>query len=276
VNFTVTFLEPVDQSARFVITGETRLPRDGNIAIPLLKLLNAERISGGAAVEVLGAGEIKDVKTLGFENADASDSANSSESPVAFARARFAYAPATPTSRARLTLNVARYDQQAVLLANIEEARYRVLLSKEGKTLVQARYAVATTSANFVKITLPRRATLWSAALAASPFDPVRLRRQPAPPAREIQSRRRLSRRSARIRRRNRLPHPGPTWNDKGRARIALPALDLPVSRTGLQVYYPPLFRSAPSPASSTAKPTPIPSRPCSALPVNSRARTLR
>src|SRR5262249_48776043 len=56
---TVTFLEPVDQSARFVITGETRLPRDGQIAIPLLKLLNAERISGGAAAEVLGAGEIK-------------------------------------------------------------------------------------------------------------------------------------------------------------------------------------------------------------------------
>ena len=36
---------------------------------------------------------------------------------------------------------------------------------------------------------------------------------------------------------------PGPNWSDKGRLKIALPALDLPISRTGLQVYYPPQFR---------------------------------
>ena len=41
---------------------------------------------------------------------------------------------------------------------------------------------------------------------------------------------------------------PGSAWNDKGKARIALPALDLPVSRTGLQVYYPPLFRLSSEP----------------------------
>src|SRR6266850_6922340 len=56
----VTFLEPVEQQARFVITGETRTSREGQIDIPLLRLLNAERETGGVAVEVLGAGEIKD------------------------------------------------------------------------------------------------------------------------------------------------------------------------------------------------------------------------
>ena len=69
----VTFLEPVEQTTRFVITGETRSPRDGEIAIPLLCLLNAERETGGVAVEVLGAGEIKDLKTKGLESADATD-----------------------------------------------------------------------------------------------------------------------------------------------------------------------------------------------------------
>ena len=53
---TVMFLEPIEQSARFVITGECRLPRDGQSAIPLVKLLNAERISGGAAVVHAGPG----------------------------------------------------------------------------------------------------------------------------------------------------------------------------------------------------------------------------
>jgi hypothetical protein len=61
----VTFLEPVEHSARFVITGESRLPRDGIIDIPLLRLENTERDEGGVAVEVLGAGEIKGTENPG-------------------------------------------------------------------------------------------------------------------------------------------------------------------------------------------------------------------
>src|SRR5215469_14145701 len=70
---TVTFLEPVEQSSKFIVNGETRLPRDGEMTVPMLRLQNAERESGGVAVEVLGAGEIKQVKTKGLEEADASD-----------------------------------------------------------------------------------------------------------------------------------------------------------------------------------------------------------
>src|SRR5215475_2024258 len=169
---TVTFLEPVDQSARFVITGETRLPRDGNVEIPLLKLLNAERISGGAAVEVVGAGEIKDVKTQGFENADASDLGELVANRQSPSLAAFRLRAGDANQPRALTLNVARYDQQAVLLANVEEARYRVLLSKEGKTLVQARYAVRNNQRNFVKVALPSGAALWSASLSGQPVRP--------------------------------------------------------------------------------------------------------
>src|SRR5882762_3822697 len=45
----VTFLEPVEQNARFVVTGETRSPREGQIEVPLLRLLNVERETGGVA-----------------------------------------------------------------------------------------------------------------------------------------------------------------------------------------------------------------------------------
>jgi len=241
---TVTFLEPVDQSARFVITGETRLPRDGQIAIPLLKLLNTERISGGAAVEVLGAGEIKDVKTQGFENADASDLGELVANRQSPSLAAFRLRAGDADQPRALTINVARYDQQAVLLANIEEARYRVLLSKEGKTLVQARYAVRNNQRNFVKIALPAGATLWSAALSGQPVRPGQ-----APDGSLLLP---LEKSKAGGSTADDPPEfaveivyltPGTSWTDKAKARIALPALDLPVSRTGLQVYYPPLFR---------------------------------
>ena len=168
----VTFLEPVEHSARFVINGEARLPKDGIIDIPLLRLLNTERDTGGVAVEILGAGEIKDQKAQGLEEADATDlgeTVANRQSPalVAF-RARSGEAGATRS----LSVNVARYDQQAVLMANIEEARYQVLMSADGKELVQARYAVRNNQRNFVKVTLPAGAVVWSVSLAGRPVRP--------------------------------------------------------------------------------------------------------
>jgi hypothetical protein len=241
----VTFLEPVEHSARFVITGETRLPRDGIIDIPLLRLLNTERDTGGVAVEILGAGEIKDQKAQGLEDADATDlgamvANRQSPALVAF-RARSGQAGATRS----LSVNVARYDQQAVLMANIEEARYQVLMSADGKELVQARYAVRNNQRNFVKITLPAGATVWSVSLAGRPIRPgqspdgslllplEKSRGGDEAPAFAVEILY-LTKATA--------------WNDKGREKIMLPALDLPISRTGLLLYYPPLFKVSAEP----------------------------
>jgi len=237
---TVSFLEPVEQNARFVITGETRCPREGAMDIPLLRLLNAERETGGVAVEVLGAGEIKDLKSEGLEVADATDLGElvaSRQSPM-LAALRFRAADAKLARS--LNVNVARYTPQAVLMANVSEARYQVLLSSEGKTLVQARYAVRNNQRNFLKITLPPGATIWSASLAGKPvrpgqdsdgglllpLDKARSGEEAPEFAVEIVY---LSR--------------GTPWNDKGQFKLALPALDLPVSRTGLLLYHPPLFK---------------------------------
>jgi hypothetical protein len=236
----VSFLEPLEHSARFVISGEARLPRDGVIDIPILRLLNTERETGGVAVEILGAGEIKDQKAQGLEDADATDlgpmiANRQSPALVAF-RTRPGEAGATRT----LSVNVARYDQQAVLITNIEEARYQVLLSADGKELVQARYAVRNNQRNFVKLALPAGATVWSASLAGKPVRPgqapdgsllLPLEKsgggEDAPTfAVEIVY----------------LTKTG-TWQEKGHQRVTLPALDLPISRTGILLYYPPAFK---------------------------------
>jgi hypothetical protein len=241
----VTFLEPVEQSTQFVINGETKTARDGRIEISLLRLLNTERDTGGVAVEVLGAGEIKDLKTQGLENADATElgtyvAARQSPSMVAF---RFR----TSESKAsrQLSVDIARYEQQAVLMANVEEARYRVLLSKEGKMLVQAQYAIRNNSRSFLKITLPAGATIWSASLGGQPVRPgqspdgslllplEKTRAGEEAPAFVLEIFY-LVRETA--------------WTDKGKATLALPALDLPVSRTGLLLYHPPLFKLAAEP----------------------------
>ena len=70
---TVKLLEPADHNVRFVVSCETRLPRDGQITVPIFAVENNLRQTGGVAVEVLGAGEIKDAKGQGLEEADSSD-----------------------------------------------------------------------------------------------------------------------------------------------------------------------------------------------------------
>jgi hypothetical protein len=241
----ITFLEPVEHSARFVINGEARLPRDGIIDIPLLRLLHTERDSGGVAVEILGAGEIKDQKAQGLEDADASDLGEmiaSRQSPALAAfRARAGEAGATRT----LSVNVARYDQQAVLMANIEEARYDILMSADGKELVQARYAVRNNQRNFVKISLPPGASVWSASLGGRPARPgqspdgslllplEKSRGGEDAPAFLVELM---------------YVTKAPAWQDKGKQTVTLPALDLPISRTGVLFYYPPMFRVSAAP----------------------------
>ncbi|MGA8342927.1 MAG: hypothetical protein WB781_13405, partial [Candidatus Sulfotelmatobacter sp.] len=241
----VTFLEPVEHRARFVINGETRLPRDGIIDIPLLRLLNTERDTGGVAVEILGAGEIKDQKAQGLEDADATDLGEMVANRQSPALVAFRARSGETGAMRSLSVNVARYDQQAVLMANIEEARYQVLMSADGKELVQARYAVRNNQRNFVKVTLPAGATVWSVTLAGRPVRPGQ-----SPdgslllPLEKSRGGDDASAFAVEILYLTKAP----AWSEKGREKVTLPALDLPISRTGLLLYYPPQFRVSAEP----------------------------
>ncbi|HEY6388922.1 MAG TPA: hypothetical protein VIX91_24865 [Candidatus Acidoferrum sp.] len=278
----VTFLEPVEQNAKFIVSGETRSPRDGQIEIPLLRLLNAERDTGGVAVEVLGAGEIKEFKAEGLENADATDLGDIVSSRQSTSLSAFRYRAGDAKTARSLTVNVVRYTPQAVLMANVAEARYNVLITNEGKLLVQARYAVRNNQRNFLKITLPQGATLWSASLAGKPVRPgqspdgsVLL---PLEKAHAGEDSSEFAVEIVYISR-------GTAWNDKGQFKLALPALDLPISRTGLLVFHPPLFKvtseagsfrtetyADPTSAALNPPPPPPPPPPASASLVSPRA----
>ena len=239
---TVTFLDPAEKSAQFAISGEIRLPREGAVEVPLLDLLDAEHVSGGVGVDVIGAGELKDIKPIGLESVDPTvDSAEigrliSSRQSPSLAAFRLA---AAPNGARSLKVTVARYDQQAVLTANIEEARYNVLLSADGKDLVQARYAVRNNQRTFIKIAVPADATLWSASVSGAAVQPGKapdgalllpLAKAPAgedaPPfAVELVY----------------LTHSA-AFADHGRTSLTLPSADLPISHAGLSLYYPQSF----------------------------------
>jgi hypothetical protein len=242
---TVMFLEPVANDASVVINAETRTPRDGAVNVPLIRLPLAEREGGGVAVDVVGPGEISDRHPRGIEPADASDLGDivaGRESPSMVA---FQYKPLPGTAPRALTLAVSRYSPQAVLVANVEEARYDALVGEDGKTLVRARYAVRNNQRSFLAVALPAQSVLWSASLAGRPVRPglsaggglllplQKGRSGEEAPAFVVEFVY-LQRATA--------------WSDRGETRLELPAVDLPVARTGLTLHYSPRFRVEPRP----------------------------
>jgi hypothetical protein len=241
----VVFLEPVSTQTTLSVSAEMPVSREGNIAVPLVRVTGAERETGGVAVEVLGAGEIADRQPRGLDPADPSDFGDGLASRATPSMIAFRYRPQDGGAARSLAVNVLRYTPQAVLIANVEEARYDVLVGEEGKILVRARYAVRNNQRAFLAMKLPEGATLWSAAVASRPLRPgaapdggllvplVKGRSGEDTPSFVVEVT---------------YVHRVDAWKEDGRATLVLPALDLPVSRTGLVLHYSPRFRVKPQP----------------------------
>jgi hypothetical protein len=236
----VRLLDPTSTEASFVVTGETRAPREGAVVVPLVRMPSAERETGGVAVDVVGAGEISGRQARGLEPADPSelgDPVTGRESPSMIA---FRMRPLTGAEPRALSVTVVRYTPQAVLIANVEEARYRALAAEDGRLLVEARYAVRNNQRSFLKVSLPPGASLWTAQVAGRPIRPG------------------VAEGSAVLLplEKGRAGEEAPTfvlqliylqrtsdWAGKGIAALQLPALDLPISRSGLTVHYSPRYK---------------------------------
>jgi hypothetical protein len=240
----VAFLEPVARTTAFTVTAELRASKETQVTVPLLRLADAERETGGVAVEVLGAGEILDRRPQALEPADPSDLGEvvaGRESPSLLA---FKFKPLTGREPRALTVQVSRYASQAVLVANVDEARYHALLAEDGKTLVRARYAVRNNRRSFLTVALPQDATLWSASVAGRAVRPGRSSEGALlVPLLKERSRDDMPTFVVEIVYVARVA----PLSEKGGAQIALPALDLPVSRTGVVLHHPPRFRVTPA-----------------------------
>ena len=242
---TVTFLEPVTAQTSFGVSGEARVPRDGSVAVPLVRLTGAERETGGVAVDVLGAGEIGDRQVRGLDPADPSElgePVSGRESPSIVA---FRFRPQDGRSARSLALSVARYTPQAVLIANVEEARYDALAGEEGKTLVRARYAVRNNQRAFLDVRLPDDAALWSASVASRPIRPGV---SPAGSLLLPLEKGRTGEETPAFVVELMYVQRGAAWSDSGRTVLSFPAIDLPISRTGVALHYSPRFTVKPEP----------------------------
>lgn len=244
----VSFIEDVASSARFTLNGELRLARSGELDVPLIRLPLAERETGGVGIEVLGAGEIKDRRASGLEEAEAGELGQLISSRPSPSLLAFRLLPGDGHFPRSLSLTVARYTPHAVLAANIEEAEYDALISSDGKMLVQSRFAVRNNQRNFLKLSLPSTAVLWSASVAGRPIRPGRT--ADGSLLLPLEKSRSGDEAPAFVVEISYLDR-APALIDKGRTRVSLASVDLPISKSRLLVHHPPLFRLAPVPGLS-------------------------
>jgi hypothetical protein len=247
----VTFLEPLDGGSRVLVNGEARTEREGLVAVPLLRLVQAERETGGVAVEVLGAGEIKDRQARGLDAADPTDLGDMVAGRDAPSLTAFRFRPQDGKAPRSLAVQISRYTPEAVVVTNIEEARYQILASDEGRSLVRARYAVRNNQRSFLTLSLPVGATLWSASVSGRAIRPGRS----AEGALLLPLEKGRAGEEAPV-----FPvelvylEKGSAWEKEGHTRLALPALDLQVSRTGLELHHSPRYRVTAEPGAFRAE----------------------
>jgi hypothetical protein len=235
----VRLLEPSAGDVSLTVHGELRAPREGAIAIPLVRLASAERETGGVVVDVAGAGEIRDRRPRGLDPADPSEFADVVAGRESPSMAAFRFRPLSGGDARALSVDLVRFTPESVLVANVEAARYRAVASEDGRLLVEARYRVRNNQRSFLKFTLPPASTIWSAAVGGRPVKPgvagadsVLLPLQKGRAGEEAPAF------VVELLYFQRVEN----WAQKGIAHVTLPALDLPVSRTGVTFHHSPRF----------------------------------
>ena len=243
---TISLLDRIDRQTAVVVSGEFRPPAAGRIDVPLLHLVDAERETGAVAVEVLGAGEVTKHEARGLDPTDPGDLGDLLTGRLSPAIVAFRYRGDRPDAERALALTLTRYAPQEVLLAAVDEARYRALVSEDGKALVEGRLAVRNNQRSFLALTLPSGATLWSVAVDGRP---VRPGTGPKGSVLVPLPKRRAGADTARVIVGLMYADKAAAWGPSGDWRLTLPAIDLPVQQMGLTVKHSPRYRLTPTPS---------------------------
>jgi hypothetical protein len=243
---TITLLDRVDRRVAVIVSGEFRPAASGRIEVPLLHLVDAERETGAVAVEVLGAGEVSKHEARGLDPTDPGDLGDLLSGRLSPAIVAFRYRGDRPDAERGLALTLTRYAPQEVLLAAVDEARYRALVSEDGKALIEGRLAVRNNQRSFLALTLPAGATLWSVAVDGRP---VRPGTGPKGSVLVPLPKRRAGSEAARVVVGLMYADTAAAWGPSGEWRLTLPAIDMPVQQMGLTVKHSPRYRLTPLPS---------------------------
>ncbi|OGX40723.1 MAG: hypothetical protein A3C53_03900 [Omnitrophica WOR_2 bacterium RIFCSPHIGHO2_02_FULL_68_15] len=169
---TVTLATPLkDVTYRLIVEAEaTRDTKASSFSVPALQLLGVKQERGYLAVGRTGNIEVSPESSTGVTRIDVR------ELPEAFASVsatpavlgfRYQQHPYT------MVLSVIRHQDHPVLSAIVEHAHLATVFSRQGEAISRAAYIVKANKQQFLQVTLPEQATLWSCIVAGESVKPV-------------------------------------------------------------------------------------------------------
>jgi hypothetical protein len=234
----LTPIMPVPRAHQFLISMEKSLSGTTKVEAPFLSFMNAQRETGEVLVEAAGAMELTAGESGGLKRIDLKE-----VNPYLRALSRFPLQAAFRFHRQAnetpaLALDWVRFPDSTVLAAVAEHAVVTTMVTTEGRSLTEVKLTVKNQAQPFLKVDLPKDASILSVDVAGEKVKPV----QGADGARVP------------LLRTNFRPtdayevsfvflHSGAPFAKKGGSELALPSMDIPISVLEWEVYLPEQYK---------------------------------
>lgn len=228
----LTVAEPTRRSHEFLVVLE-RSSQERKVDAPLLSFADAQRETGEALVEGIGAMELT-TKEAGVRRLDVREA-----SPVFRSLAQYPLQAAfryhrRPGEKPGLSIEWNQFPDTPVLSAIAERATVTTLLNVEGKSLTELTLRIRNQSQPFLKVELPQGASLLSAEVAGEKVKPVQ-----GPDGSRVPLLRAGFRPSGAYTVSFVILSSGPSFGKNGVYDLTLPRLDVPVSLLNWEVFLP-------------------------------------
>ncbi len=152
------------------ITSEQRLP-EGDVAVPLLEPIGVERRKGWVGIEARGAVEIADAGARGLTPVDVRllppAILGVTDQPVLLGWKYLG-------EGASLPLTVTRHEDVDVLVTLLDTAKATTMFTPDGRRLTEVAWRVRNNRKQFLRLSLPSGAELWSAAVGGKAVQPAK------------------------------------------------------------------------------------------------------
>jgi hypothetical protein len=156
----VSLARPVRDEYRLVLVYEKHIGSDSlSMELARIKVIGAEQQKGSIGIEARSNIEItaRDIEGASFRDVSELPPTiwNYAQHPLLLGFRYF-------SDSYRVSIDIEKYKEVPVLIAMVDNARYSTLLTKEGKILTKAVYAIRNNVKQFLKVNLPEGAKLWS------------------------------------------------------------------------------------------------------------------
>jgi hypothetical protein len=163
---------PAQKSHQFLIAMEKTLS-DTKAEAPFLSFRNAQRETGEVLVEGAGTIELTATEGGGLKRIDFKET-----NPYLRSLARFPLQAAfryhkQPNEQPSLALAWTRFPDSSVLAAVVDRAIVTTLVTNEGRSLTEVKLIVRNQAQQYLKVALPRGASILSAEVAGEKVKPV-------------------------------------------------------------------------------------------------------